>query len=566
MIRRGQFIFLVFLVLLLSILLFVGCNKSSKNVGISNEDAQKLSLDGITVAGNGTENISNLIRDKSGKENNIKKRETSGDGQLKYDITIQDHGASENYGFDFITVDKTSAAPGETVTFQTHVQWVNDSHTEKREISSIAIEGEYVEIQNNSFVMPARDANILVMIGTYRKLVIQQPSNGRISTNKEWYNVGMQEDIVITLDPDSGYVYKENTLVLGWEVGYGPESETLYVDGETKTATHYLPASYSEITLTCEFEISQAPTYGVSVGYIQNGTISPTKNIYEENEKVVVTVNPDKDYELDELWYDESTQITKENNEYFFNMPNHDVTLHATFKEKKYLITVIHENGTVVLKHEDNVLEGNKSKQGESVKIYVSPNDGYLLESIRLSDKNIIIKKNEGDYEFTMPEKDIILTASFVTNEEAIAVEHYGYIPTSEDLSEITSGTHYTFWNSIRSEVIDLVYIDNMIKYDDDSFRVIYCIEIFGHLDSPQNELQELISNCLSGLYLTIYPGDGGAPIKALFEDNNLDVVYDIGDNSQKAYIICSAFENGNAFHKDDPVYGSILEFLYVDE
>ena len=66
-------------ILLLVTICFVACDKDSKtNYGISDDEARKLSLDGVTVAGNGATAVSKLIKDKSGKENNIKKRETSG--------------------------------------------------------------------------------------------------------------------------------------------------------------------------------------------------------------------------------------------------------------------------------------------------------------------------------------------------------------------------------------------------------------------------------------------------------------------------------------------------------
>ena len=569
MIRRGQFIFLVFLILLLSILVFVGCNKSSKNVGISNEDAQKLSLDGITVAGNGTANISNLIRDKSGKENNIKKRETSGDGQLKYDITIQDYGASENHGFDFITVDKTSAAPGETVTFQTHVQWVNDSHTEKREISSIAIEGEYVEIQNNSFVMPARDAKILVMIGVYRKIVIQQPANGRINTNKEWYDVGMQEDINITLNPNNGYSYKENTLVLSWEGGYGPESETLYVDSETKTATHYLPYSYSEVTLTCEFEIPQAPTYNVYVdSSLENGSISVTKNSFEQNEKVVVTVTPNSGYKLDRLLYNKNpfdgrtTLITKVNNEYSFNMPNYDIVIGATFIENIYTITVNAPNGTVVLRNDDNdILENNTSRAKEGVNVYYTPNSGYILESVSLNDNDIVLWNNSGQEKvrFEMPEADVTLTASFVEDTSAFLLwgPEFAYINGEYNTSagEITLGDFK----------IQNVYCDTAVRNDDNLLTLIYEVKCY---NGDQDYLGEFVNVNLITIALEIESSTIGTFRTYGMSSINLFGVTTVhplyGDDYLKGYVRITLFDDGNEFHASEYVGDDVQYILYA--
>ena len=552
----------IFILLLVTICL-VACDKDSKaNYGISDDEARKLSLDGVTVAGNGATAVSKLIKDKSGKENNIKKRETSGDGQLKYDITIQDYGAFETYGWDFITVDKTSAAPGETVTFQTHTQWANDSHTEKREVHNIAIEGEYVEIQNNSFVMPARDANILVMVGTYRKLVIQQPSNGRISTNKEWYNVGMQEDIHITLNPDSGYAYKENTLVLSWEVGYGLESETLYVDGETKTATHYLPSSYSEITLTCEFEIPQAPTYGVSIDYpIENGTISVSKNSFEENEKVVVTVTPNSGYLLDDLWYDSWTQITKVNNEYAFNMPSHNIVLHATFVENIFTITVNAPNGTVVLKHDDTVLENNKSRGKEGVRVYTTPNSGFRLESVSLSDNTILLtRSSDNEYDYTMPEADVTLTVSFVDETSAFGL----YGPAFANI--------YDEYNTSDGEItlgdfkLKNVYYDNALRNDDDLLTLVYEVKCY---NGDQDDLGEFVNTRLISIALEINCSITGTLRAYGTSSINLFGVTEVhpalyGDDYLKGYVRITLFDDGNEFHASEYVGDDVQYILYA--
>ena len=242
-------------------------------------------------------------------------------------------------------------------------------------------------------------------------------------------------------------------------------------------------------------------------------------------------------------------------------MPNYNVTLSATFKEKKYLITVNAENGSVVLKHDDNILTDNKSKDGELVKIYTTPSTNYKLESIRFSDNNIIIKKNGvNEYEFNMPAKDITLTASFLLDEETTEIEHLGYMPTSENIYYATCDNHY---DSISGIEIDLWYIDNVLNNVDDSLVVIYCLEWHGDAVDAQTGLQDFIETYLPGIYIRINYDSGNS---MLFEDNNLTTVYDIGDNSQKAYMICRLFENNNSFHNEyHNIYG-VQEFLLVDE
>lgn len=568
--KNTQIFLLTVFVLLLITLCFVACNKNGKgNYGISNEDAQKLSLDGITVEGNGSTAVSGLITDKSGKEDVVKKRDTSDDGKIKYIITVNNILQDE---FDYITLNKTSAKEGETVSFTRNIRYEGDNI--KFEIDTMFGAGDFSGgdggtniITSNSFVMPGHDLTINIQSKRLTKITKDNNiQHGDIQISKDWLN--SDDEFTVTLIPENGYHYKNDSLVIHYTDGY---EENLYPNNNIATRAKAWVRNPAYIT--CEFEQTVTPTYDITVNNnIENGSISVTKTSFEENEKVVVTVSPDNGYELDELYWMEQvywskTQITKINNEYSFNMPNYDVVLSASFKEKKYLITVNAENGNVVLKHDNNVLVDNKSKEDQSIKIYVSPDSGYLLESIRLSDSSIIIKKNENNYEFIMPPKDITLTASFVFSEEAVAIgpPYIGYIPTSESFYDATDGTHYEYANGTT---IDMLYMDNLLEFEDDSFRAIYCIEMKSDPNGAQNVLEELISNSLSGFFIRFYDGSY-QPLRAYFTDNDLVVVYDIGEDSQKAYLICTLFENNNTFYASD--YSSwIIEstqiFFYVNE
>ena len=561
--KTSRIILLTIFVLLLVTICFVACNKNGKgNYGISDDDARKLSLDGITVEGNGTNTVSKLITDKSGKENNIKKRETSGDGQILYDITVN-YIAPE--GFD-INLDKTSAKEGDTITFRRDPYFISEN--EKFEILIMYIAGDYTGgeggtniITGTSFVMPGRDVEIHVQ--AKRLCRITKATNiqhGDIQISKEWLED--DDSFTVALIPENGYSYKNDTLVIHYTDGI---EEQLYPNNNVAEREYGWVRNPAYIT--CEFEQPVIPKYDVQVVDALFGTISVNPTTFEVGSKVVVTVTPDDGYELEDLVHD-GISIYFENGEYAFTMPDHTVYLQANFIEKNFLITVQDgQKGSVVLKHNGSVLENNKSKKDQTIRVYVSPNGGYLLESIRLSDSSIIIKKEEGYYEFTMPKKDITLTASFVTNEEAVAIgpPYIGYITTDETFYNATDGTHYEYANGIT---IDLWYMDNLLKFEDDSFRAIYCIEMSDDPNGAQNVLEELISNSLSGFFIRLYDGSY-QPLRAYFANNDLVVVYDIGENSQKAYLICTLFENNNTFYASDYSSWTIEStqiFFYVNE
>lgn len=544
-------------ILLLVTICFVACDKDSKtNYGISDDDAKKLSLDGITVVGNGTGSVSKLIPDKSGKENNMKKRETSGDGQILYDITVNYIATSD--GFDYITLDKTSAKEGDTVTFTRNTNAISEN--EKFEIEIVFIDGSYYGgeggtniITSNSFIMPGRD--ILIYVQPKRLCRITKATNiqhGDIQISKDWLN--SDDEFTVTLIPENGYHYKNDSLVIHYTDGY---EEHLYPNNNIATRAKEWVRNPAYIT--CEFEIPQAPTYGVSIDYaIENGTISVTKNSFEENEKVVVTVTPNSGYLLDELWYDSWTQITKVNNEYAFNMPSHNIMLHATFVENIFTITVNAPNGTVVLKHDDTVLENNKSRGKDGVRVYTTPNSGFRLESVSLSDNTILLtRSSDNEYDFTMPEADVTLTVSFVDETSAFGLygpafaNLYDEYDTSD--GEITLGDFK----------LKNVYYDNALRNDDDLLTLVYEVKCY---NGDQDDLGEFVNTRLISIALEIncsitgtFRAYGISSIN-LFGVTAVHPLY--GDDYLKGYVRITLFDNDDAFHASGYVGPTAVPYI----
>ena len=84
---------------------------------------------------------------------------------------------------------------------------------------------------------------------------------------------------------------------------------------------------------------TSAPTYGVSTGKTENGTISVTPAKAEAGEKVTIKATPDSGYQLDKVTVKDkdnsNVKLTKVNdNEYTFTMPKGKVSVDATFVQK----------------------------------------------------------------------------------------------------------------------------------------------------------------------------------------------------------------------------------------
>jgi hypothetical protein len=166
------------------------------------------------------------------------------------------------------------------------------------------------------------------------------------------------------------------------------EDGTSVVYTETNgTYSFTMPAGNVEIVAST----AKVPTYSVTckVDGSVGGTISATPSTgVTKDTKVNITVNPDNGYKLksmyaigegngDNLW----TANLTEN--HYFEMPNCNVTVYATFEETynppvtKYWVTtsVFGDGGSIM---QDNRLYA----EGETVTLSVTANDGYKLDQL----------------------------------------------------------------------------------------------------------------------------------------------------------------------------------------
>lgn len=145
----------------------------------------------------------------------------------------------------------------------------------------------------------------------------------------------------------------------------------------------------------------------------------------------------------------------------------------VTFSEVQlYSITIADaENGSIVSSH-------SSAAQGTAVTLTVTPDDGYMLSSIK-SDE-VTLTESEGQYTFTMPASDVTVTATFVVathtvtfyNENEIhhqyKYNHNDPITLPEEPSkDSTATTDYTFtgWEG---------YSEGMVADKDYEFHALY--------------------------------------------------------------------------------------------
>ena len=184
-----------------------------------------------------------------------------------------------------------------------------------------------------------------------------------------------------------------------------------------------MPAA--NVTINATFT---AIKYNVIIEESTNGSVTTDKEKAAEGEKVTLTISPDPEFELDVLTVDgEPVEVT--GNTYEFDMPNHDVTVTATFKPVVHTFTVVgkpaelfgsenewdlnNENGEMTLgddglytwTSEPTFLEGNvdfKVVKDHSWNATYPAGDNYVIPGLKPGTYTVTITLNPETGEITV--------------------------------------------------------------------------------------------------------------------------------------------------------------------
>ena len=160
-------------------------------------------------------------------------------------------------------------------------------------------------------------------------------------------------------------------------------------------------------------KVVTAPTqYDVNLSNIDHGSVRPDKTKVSAGETVNLTVTPDDGYEIDELYYRDGLSVEKHpiiNNS--FVMPESDVMIYATFKQKTD--AGFNVNVDPNIKNGKIIANPPTAKEGEKVTLTITPNDGYELQNISITDGFGNPVELSHDNSFTMPKSNVNVTATF---------------------------------------------------------------------------------------------------------------------------------------------------------
>jgi hypothetical protein len=145
---------------------------------------------------------------------------------------------------------------------------------------------------------------------------------------------------------------------------------------------------------------------GIGTGFVWNGIAElGTLTIYDDIDLVDATGNRKSGISKEVVYMHGETNVTG-NASYYFIINHEEEDNHDVIESKKHTITLVNDgqHGTVTV--------AAKEMSGESVTITVTPDNGYMLDTIEVKDANgneVSLK----DMSFTMPDSNVTITVKW---------------------------------------------------------------------------------------------------------------------------------------------------------
>ena len=264
----------------------------------------------------------------------------------------------------------------------------------------------------------ANEAGVPVIASTKDyNITYTNPKNGKLEISKT-SGIAQGEQVTITATPNTGYVL-DKLIVDRAEVS---------VDGNNQ---HILTMPNHDVTVNATFKEKTAQAYNIytltSAGE-GNGTISAPSTA-KEGETVTVQVTPGSDSELDRIEVLQSSgafikNVGVVNNVYTFKMPGQNVNLKPYFKLKpkptEFSITNYSgPEGSVTANHSSSVKD-------KAISLKVNAAQGYAIDKIWIEDQNNNKIQDVTNNTFNMPNKNVVIKATFKRTEFKIETEVEG--------------------------------------------------------------------------------------------------------------------------------------------
>lgn len=310
-------------------------------------------------------------------------------------ITQADHGS--------ISADKSTAKIGENVTFTVAPEANYVVSSFKVNDADVALDGNNKAV----VVMVAGGLNVTASFELGSGAVtIGTIEHGAVTADKMTAKIG--EDVTFKITSDTGYDVS-SFKVNGSDADYVTKEDS--TTGKTYWEAKVKMVS-GGLTVTAEFKLA---VYSIEWDTPTHGTIAveggKTQATYGEEVKFIFT--PETGYEIKYLTINEE-QVQASDNTYTTTMGEYGLFVTVQFGLENETITVnAGEHGTI--EHKNKVDDSQDYKYGDTAVVTVTPNEGYMIETITVDGKAIEVPEDKkGGYSFEqLVEKDLNISATF---------------------------------------------------------------------------------------------------------------------------------------------------------
>ncbi len=311
-------------------------------------------------------------------------------------ITQADHGS--------ISADKSTAKIGENVTFTVAPEANYVVSSFKVNDADVALDGNNQAV----VVMVAGGLNVTASFelgsGT---VTIGTMEHGAVTADKMTAKIG--EDVTFKITSDTGYdvsFFKVNGSDADYVTKEDPTTGKTYGEAKVKMVS-------GGLTVTAEFKLG---VYSIEWDTPTHGTIAVEgdKKSATYGDEVKFIFTPDTGYEIKYLTINEEQVQWASDNTYTTTMGEYGLFVTVQFGLENETITVnAGEHGTI--EHKNKVDDSQNYFYGDTAVVTVTPNEGYMIETITVNGKAIEVPEDKkGGYSFEqLVEKDLNISATF---------------------------------------------------------------------------------------------------------------------------------------------------------
>lgn len=311
-------------------------------------------------------------------------------------ITQADHGS--------ISADKSTAKIGENVTFTVapEANYV---------VSSFKVNDADVALDGNNQVVVVMVAGGLNVTASFElgsgTVTIGTIEHGAVTADKMTAKIG--EEVTFKITSDTGYDVS-SFKVNGSDVDYVTKEDL--TTGKTYWEAKVKMVS-GGLTVTAEFKLA---VYSIEWDTPTHGTIAveggKTQATYGDEVKFIFT--PETGYEINYLTINGEQVQWASDNTFTTTMGEYGLFVTVQFGLENETITVnAGEHGTI--EHKNKVDDSQDYKYGDTAVVTVTPNEGFMIETITVDGKAIEVPEDKkGGYSFEqLVEKNLNISATF---------------------------------------------------------------------------------------------------------------------------------------------------------